>query len=104
ELLVRHADGDGFEVREIPSSVAYLHSRPERIPDRDWELAPLPYAFQGVVPYALRNNRTEQIIQISEAERFLWEQMDGQASLQDIATAYLLRYGSFRVPVITDPT
>jgi len=100
ELLVRHADGDGFEVRAISSSVAYLHSRPERIPDRDWELAPLPYAFQGVVPYALRNNRTEQIIQISEAERFLWEQMDGQASLQEIATAYLLRYGSFDFEII----
>jgi putative peptide zinc metalloprotease protein len=100
ELLVRHADGDGFEVREIPSSIAYLHSRPERIPIQDWELAPLPYASQGVLTYALRNNRTEQIIQISEAERFLWEQMDGQASLQEIATAYLLRYGSFDFEII----
>jgi hypothetical protein len=100
ELLVRHADGDGFEVREIPSSIAYLHSRPERIPTQDWELAPLPYASQGVLTYALRNNRTEQIIQISEAERFLWEQMDGQASLQEIATAYLLRYGSFDFEII----
>jgi hypothetical protein len=99
ELLVRHADG-GFEVREIPSSIAYLHSRPERIPTQDWELAPLPYASQGVLTYALRNNRTEQIIQISEAERFLWEQMDGQVSLQEIATAYLLRYGSFDFEII----
>jgi putative peptide zinc metalloprotease protein len=100
ELLVRHADGDGFEVREIPSGIAYLHSRPERIPSQDWELASLPYAPQGVVTYALRNNRTEQIIQITEAERFLWQQMDGQASLQEIATAYLLRYGSFEFDII----
>jgi hypothetical protein len=100
ELLVRHPDGDGFEVREIPSAVAYLQSRPERIPDSDWELAQLPYASQGVVTYALRNNRTEQIIQITEAEKFLWEQMDGQASLQEIATAYLLRYGSFDFEII----
>jgi len=100
ELLVRHAGGDGFEVREIPSAVAYLQSRPERIPDRDWELARLPYASQGIVTYALRNSRTEQIIQITEAEKFLWEQMDGQASLQEIATAYLLRYGSFDFEII----
>ena len=32
---------------------------------------------------------------VTEQETFLWEQMDGQASLQEIATAYVLRYGSF---------
>ena len=100
ELLVRQADGDGFEVREIPSAVAYLQSRPQRIPAADWEMARLPYATRGVVTYALKNRRTEQIIQITEAEKFLWEQMDGRASLQEIATAYLLRYGSFDFEII----
>ncbi len=100
ELLVRQADGDGFEVREIPSAVAYLRSRPQRIPAADWEMARLPYATQGVVTYALKNTRTEQIIQITEAEKFLWEEMDGRASLQEIATAYLLRYGSFDFEII----
>ena len=100
ELLVRQADGDGFEVREIPSAVAYLRSRPQRIPAADWEMARLPYATQGIVTYALKNSRTEQIIQITDAEKFLWEQMDGRASLQEIATAYLLRYGSFDFAII----
>ena len=100
ELLVRQADGDGFEVREIPSAVAYLQSRPQRIPTSHWEMARLPYATRGVVTYALKNNRTEQILQITEAEKFLWEQMDGRASLQEIATAYLLRYGSFDFEII----
>jgi putative peptide zinc metalloprotease protein len=100
ELLVRQADGDGFEVREIPSAVAYLRSRPQRIPAADWEMARLPYATQGVVTYALKNSRTEQIIQITEAEKFLWEEMDGRASLQEIATAYLMRYGSFDFEII----
>ena len=100
ELLVRQADGEGFEIREIPSAAAYLQSRPQRIPDRDWEIAGLPYASRGAVTYALKNRRTEQIIQIAEAEKFLWEQMDGQASLQEIATAYLLRYGSFDFEII----
>ncbi|HSE03172.1 MAG TPA: hypothetical protein VLK35_03365 [Methylomirabilota bacterium] len=100
ELLVREADGAGFETREIASGVAYLHSRPQRIPDADWEMARLPYAPQGVVTYALKNRRTEQIIQISETEKFLWEQMDGHASLQEIATAYLLHFGSFDFEII----
>ena len=100
ELLVRQADGHGFEVREIPSAVAYLRSRPQRIPAADWEMARLPYAIQGIITYALKNTRTEQIIQITEAEKFLWEQMDGRASLQEIATAYLLRYGSFDFEII----
>jgi putative peptide zinc metalloprotease protein len=100
ELLLRQADSDGFVVREIPSAVAYLHSRPQRIPDADWELARLPYARQGAVTYALKNRPTEEIIQITEAEKFLWEQMDGRASLQEIATAYLLRYGSFDFGII----
>jgi putative peptide zinc metalloprotease protein len=100
ELLVRQTDGDGFEVREIPSAAAYLHSRPQRIPDREWELARLPYVAHGGVTYALKNVRTESIIQITEAERFLWDQMDGQASLQEIATAYLLAYGAFDFEII----
>src|SRR4029453_10123365 len=100
EILVRQEDGESFEGRENPSAIAYLQSRPQRIPDADWEMARLPYGTQGVVPYALKNRRTEQIIQISDAEKFLWEQMDGQASLQEIATAYLLRYGSFDFEII----
>ena len=100
ELLVRQTDGDGFEVREIPSAVAYLQSRPHRIPDAEWEMARLPYASQGALTYALKNRHTEEIIQVTEAEKFLWEQMDGQASLQEIATAYLLRYGSFDFAII----
>ncbi|HJR02573.1 MAG TPA: hypothetical protein VKA83_13115, partial [Methylomirabilota bacterium] len=100
ELLVREPDGDGFETQEISSAVAYLHSRPQRIPDADWEMARLPYAPQGVVTYALKNRRTEQIIQITETEKFLWGQMDGRASLQEIATSYLLNYGSFDFEII----
>jgi putative peptide zinc metalloprotease protein len=100
ELLVREPAGDGFETQEISSAVAYLHSRPQRIPDADWEMARLPYAPQGVVTYALKNRRTEQIIQITETEKFLWGQMDGRASLQEIATSYLLSYGSFEFEII----
>jgi hypothetical protein len=48
----------------------------------------------------LKNRRTEDYLLLTERERFLWEQMDGQASLQDLGTAYVLRYGAFDFDII----
>ncbi len=100
ELLVRGRDGDGFETREVPSASAYLGSRPQRIPDGECELARLSSALRGAATYVLKNRRTEDYLLLTEPERFLWEQMDGQASLQDIGTAYVLRYGAFDFDII----
>jgi hypothetical protein len=95
ELLVRTEAGDGFQTREVPSASAYLESRPQRIPESDYELARQPTSIQGTTAYVLKNRRTEDYLMLTEPEKFLWEQMDGRASLQEIATAYVLRYGAF---------
>jgi putative peptide zinc metalloprotease protein len=95
ELLVRAEAGDGFETHEVPSASAYLESRPQRIADSEHELARLPTSIQGTTAYVLKNRRTEDYLMLSDQEKFLWEQMDGRASLQEIATAYVLRYGAF---------
>ncbi len=100
ELLVRGQDGDGFETREVPSAFAYLESRPQRIPDPECELARLPSGLRGAATYVLKNRRTEDYLQITEQEKFLWEQMDGSASLLEIGTAYVLRYGAFDFDII----
>ena len=103
ELLVRTEAGDDFETREVPSASAYLESRPQRIPVADYELARLPTSIQGTTAYVLKNRRTEDYLMLTEQEKFLWEQMDGRASLQEIATAYVLRYGAFdfeTIPVL----
>jgi putative peptide zinc metalloprotease protein len=100
ELLVRSQEGDAFQTREVPSASAYLESRPQRIPDTECELARHPSALRGAVTYVLKNRRTEDYLLITEPERFLWEQMDGRASLQDIGTAYVLRYGAFDFDII----
>ena len=40
ELLVRRQDAaDGFDVREIGSGVAFIQSRPQRVPEGSYELA-----------------------------------------------------------------
>jgi putative peptide zinc metalloprotease protein len=100
EFLVRDQDGAGFETREVPSAFAYLESRPQRIPATECELARLPSGLRGVETYVLKNRRTEDYLLLSEPEKFLWEQMDGRASLQDIGTAYVLRYGAFDFDII----
>jgi len=84
-----------FETREIASPAAYLQLRPQRLPDDQWELAQLPSGVPGTKKYVLKSRRAENYLQLDEEERFLWQQMDGRASMQDIAVAYVMRYGSF---------
>jgi putative peptide zinc metalloprotease protein len=100
QLLVRAEDGAGFETREVHSALAYLESRPQRIPADQCELARLPSALRGAASYVLKNRRTENYLLLTEPERFLWERMDGRASLQEIGTAYVLRYGAFDFEII----
>ena len=100
ELLVRAEDGEGFQTRQVQSAFAYLESRPQRVPAEQYELARLPTSIQGTTAYVLKNRRTEDYLMVTEQETFLWEQMDGHASLQEIGTAYVLRYGAFDFEVI----
>lgn len=94
ELLVRRADEEGFEIREVPSALAYLQHRPQRVPEAQWELAQLASRTDRA-SYVLKNRVSERYLLLTEPERFLWERMDGRTSLQEIATAYVLRYGAF---------
>jgi putative peptide zinc metalloprotease protein len=94
ELLVRREDAESFEIRRIPSTLAYLHHKPQRVPDTQYELAPLGSRAAGTT-YVLKNRATEHYLLLTGAERFLWERMDGRTSIQDLATAYVLRYGAF---------
>ena len=94
-LLVRSEDGESFETRHVSSPAAYLQLRPQRLPDEQWELAQLPSGVSGTKRYVLKSRRTEDYLALDEEESFLWGQMDGRASMQDIAVAYVMRYGSF---------
>ena len=101
ELLVRR-DGadDGFEVREIGSAVAFIRSRPQRVAEDSFELAEVASRVDGQRSFILKNSATDRFLLITEPERFLWEQMDGTRSLQEIATAYVLKYGEFDFELI----
>jgi hypothetical protein len=102
ELLVRKTDGEGerFEVKEVRSAAAFVQLRPHRVADDAWELAEVASRVSGQQNFILKNRLTERYLLLSEPERFLWDQMDGNTSLQDLATAYVLRYGEFDFEII----
>ena len=101
ELLVRPKDDEAaFEVREIGSASAFVQSRPQRIANDTFELAEGASRVAGQRHFILKNKTTDRYLMLTEREKFLWEQMDGRTSLQQIATAYVLRYGEFDFEII----
>jgi len=99
ELLVRR-DDDSFEVREIGSALGFLESRPQRIGAAAFEISEVQSRVAGERTFILKNTETDRFLLLTEHERFLWEQMDGNTSLQGIATAYVLEYGEFDFDII----
>jgi putative peptide zinc metalloprotease protein len=100
ELLVRRDGEDGFDVREVGSAAAFVRFRPQRVPAESWELAEMASRVAGRRSFVLKNTVTDRFLLLTEPEKFLWEQMDGRASLQEIATAYVLRYGAFDFDIV----
>jgi putative peptide zinc metalloprotease protein len=100
ELLVRREDDESFEIQEIPSAIAYVQSRPHRVASEVYELAEVSSRVASGKNFILKNRATDRFLILSEPERFLWEQMDGRTSLQEIAMAYVLQYGEFDFEII----
>jgi len=107
ELLVRRPAADGedaeaasFELKEVGSALAFVRLRPQRVAAETYELAAVASRVSGQTNFILKNRQTDRFLLLSEPEKFLWEQMDGHTSLQDLATAYVLRYGEFDFDVI----
>ena len=102
ELIVRPQDGDGdFEIREVGSARAFVQLRPQRVPAGSFEISEVTSRVAGGQPgFILKNTSTDRFLYLSEPERFLWDQMDGTTSLQQMATAYVLRYGEFNFEII----
>ena len=99
ELLVRRED-ESFEVREVGSALGFIQSRPHRAPEGSFEISKVGSRVAGEPSFILKNAATERFLVLSEPETFLWGQMDGNTSLQEIATAYVLKYGEFDFDII----
>ena len=100
ELLVRSETGDEFRVTKVESSLAYRQARPQRIPESQYEVAALRSNVRRSTTYVVKNRLTEKYIELSEAESFLWERMNGRTSVEELAVAYVLEYGAFDFDII----
>src|SRR5436853_1348517 len=99
ELLVRR-DDESFEVREVGSALGFIQSRPQRGAEGSFEVSEVRSSVAAERSFILKSAATERFLVLTEPEKFLWEQMDGRTSLQEIATAYVLRYGAFDFDII----
>jgi putative peptide zinc metalloprotease protein len=99
ELLVRR-DEESFELQQVTSSAAWVQMRPMRVAAEVFELAEVTSRVSHQASFILKNRQTERFLMLSEPERFLWDQMDGRNSLQEMATAYVLKYGEFDFDII----
>ncbi len=84
ELLVR--EGGGFRLHQLDCGRALLAMRPRPTP------AVLHATDTGII---LRSTDGTRHIRLSEPEGFLWQEMDGHTSVEELATAWFLRFGSF---------
>ncbi|HKZ08246.1 MAG TPA: PqqD family protein [Methylomirabilota bacterium] len=100
ELLVRSEAGDGFRVTKVESSLAYRQARPQRIPEAQYEVAALRSNVRRSTTYVVKNRLTEKYIELSEAEKFLWDRMNGRTSIEELGVAYVLEFGAFDFDII----
>lgn len=56
---------------------------------------------RGEVYYILKNLRKGTYLRLEERQYFLWDLMDGENTIQDIAVAYLSEYGSLDISILT---
>ena len=101
ELLVRH-DDESFEIQEVTSSAAWVQMCPTRVSADVFELAEVTSRVSHEPSFILKNRKTERFLILSEQERFLWDQMNGHTSLQEMATGYVLKYGEFNFNIIPE--
>lgn len=100
ELLVRSEGGDDFRVTKVESSLAYRQARPQRIPEAQYEVAALRSNVRRSTTFVVKNRLTEKYIELSEAEKFLWDRMNGRTSIEELGVAYVLEFGAFDFDII----
>ena len=52
---------------------------------------------RGETYWILKNLRTDAYVRLTAEQVFLWDSMDGDSSVQDIAVAYMLEYGKLAI-------
>jgi hypothetical protein len=93
ETLVLSRPGESIFAQQVRSR-DLTSFRPRRI--QGYALKKLTDT-RGDTYWILKNLRTDAYLRLTEEQVFLWEQMDGTATVQDIAVAYMLEYGKLAI-------
>lgn len=100
EFLIRRrtrgGSPSGIEFRQLDSGRALLALRPRRVEGVLVEENAIADASGGF--HVVRS--AERYVKLDAHEYFLWQHLDGQHTVQDLALAYFLRFGSFDFAVI----
>jgi hypothetical protein len=94
ELLTRTSGTTEFHIDELQSH-AHRQFRPRRLPEQAWQVTPQPQSPDGTRAYMLKNLRQERYLLLNSREYYLWQMFDGTHSLEEIARAFHLEFGSF---------
>lgn len=76
--------------QQAPTATEPLSARPRR--RTGWALKQVPDG-RGKAQWVLRNTRTGQYLQLEDRDRFIWEQIDGEATVRDLLFAYAQEFG-----------
>lgn len=86
---------------EAPTATGPLNARPRR--RGGWALKQvtgLTRAAGQAEQWVLRNTRNGQYLQLDDRDVFLWNQLDGDATVRDLLFAYAQQYGELALPRI----
>ena len=89
ELLVRQSDRVIIQV--VESNRAFLGMRPRVV--KGLELEQQEVETPDGVRHVLHNRKGSQYLQLTDEEHYIWSLIDGQTSMQSLATALFLRSG-----------
>ena len=63
-------------------------------------MAALRSNVRRTTTYVVKSRLTEKYIELTEAEKFLWDQMNGRISVEELGVAYVLKFGAFDFDII----
>lgn len=76
-----------------------VRQRPRRI---DHWVMERQDASGGEAVYIVKDTEKKRYLKLSEQGAYLWELMDGEHTVRDLALAYLKRFGAFRVEAVLE--
>ena len=83
--------------QQVATASEPLAMRPRR--RSGWALKQVPDS-RGRVQWVLRNTRTGQYLQLEDRDRFIWNAIDGEATVRDLLFAFAQEYGELALPRI----